>query len=99
MMYQKVWMHTVRSYLQLFLLSVEYTNDQCPDHSLDIVLHMALLSATEKAACETVDTTVKEFHYVREDERGLFLRWRGGGDIDHFVWESEWSEGEKRSVG
>jgi hypothetical protein len=67
-------------------------------HNLDVVVHMALLNAKEKAACEVIKPLGNNLHGRLGDD-GLLLEIKEGADTDSDVWQSEWVEGERYLVG
>jgi hypothetical protein len=67
-------------------------------HNLDVVFHMALFNAKEKAACEVVQSLGDNLHNRLGDD-GPFSEIKRGADIDSHMWQSEWVEGEQYLVG
>jgi hypothetical protein len=67
-------------------------------HNLDVVFHMALFNAKEKAACEVVQSLGDNLHNRLGDD-GPFSEIKRGADIDSHMWQSEWVEGERYLVG
>jgi hypothetical protein len=72
-------MECMKQAMMGFFLS-RSTPDQCPDHNLDVVFHMALLSAEEKAACDLIRPIDMNF-YGKKSDGGPFVGMQGGADI------------------